>query len=251
MFSNYETLRIDPQEAHLTLWLNRPDARNAMNLKMCEEIIDFFSHLRFEASVRAVVIRAEGTAFCAGVDLREVSRNNVQWVSRRRNMGLDAFLAIESCPLPVVCAVQGPSIGAGCEIAAACDFAVATHDAFFQWPEALRGGVGATQRLPRAVGRGMAKELLFTARRITAQEARDIGFINRVVHQNDLNATIEECVGQIAACGPLAVKLIKQAINIGETLDRNSAVNVERQLIEHSLACDEWRQSIPAFAKNT
>lgn len=248
MFPAYETLKTTVDASVVTVWLNRADARNAMNLRMCEELIALFEILRFERDLRAVVVRAQGTSFCAGVDVREVAAHDTDWVLKRRNRGIDAFLVIERCPLPVVCVAHGPTIGAGCEIAAACDFVIASEDAFFQWPEALRGGVGATQRLPRAVGRAMAKELLFTARKVKAEEAHAIGFVNRVVPTDALDGLLHDYIRDICACGPIATRLIKQAINTGETLDRNTAVDVERQLIEQSLAHDEWRQSLAAFA---
>jgi enoyl-CoA hydratase/carnithine racemase len=94
----------------------------------------------------------------------------------------------------------------------------------------------------------MAKELLFTARKVPAQEARTLGYVNRVVPADQLDQAVRECADGIEACGPLAIRLIKQAINLGETLDRNTAVDVERQLIEHSLVHDEWRQRIAEYA---
>jgi enoyl-CoA hydratase len=248
VFQAFETLRTEVFGSVLTVTLNRPEARNAMSLRMCEEIVQLFDQLRFEPQLRAIVLRAQGSVFCAGVDIREVASNEVAWVSMRRNRGIDAFLAIERCPLPVIAAVQGPALGAGCEIAGACDFIISSENAYFQWVEALRGGVGATQRLPRAVGQAMAKELLFTARKVPAQEAKTLGYVNRVVPAIHLDDAVRECTNDIEACGPLAIRLIKQAINLGETLDRNTAVDVERQLIEHSLAHNEWRERIAEYA---
>lgn len=247
MFPAYQTLKTSVADNLLSISLNRPNVRNAMNLKMCEEIIDLFALLQGGERKLVVVIRAEGTNFCAGVDLQEVAAHDDEWVLKRRNAGLDAFLAIEGCPHPVICAVNGPSIGAGCEIAGACDFIIAVEQAFFQWPEALRGNVGATQRLPRAVGRPMAKELLFTARRVSAQEARSIGFVNQVVPAHSLDAELDAYVTAISACSPVALKLIKQAIDTGESLARASAVDIERGLIAKSMQHDEWRVGIAKF----
>lgn len=247
MFPKYETLRTAMDGDALTVWLNRPHVRNAMNRRMCEELVALFGLLCLERQIRVVTVRAEGTVFCAGVDLRELASQDAQRVLARRNRGLDAFLAIERAPQPVVCAVQGPAIGAGCEIAGACDFIIASDQAFFQWPEALRGNVGATQRLPRAVGRPMAKELLFTSRKITAEDARVIGFVNKVVPAGSFEDVLYEYARDIASNSPTAVRLIKQAIDLGETLDRNTAVNLERQLIEQCMLNDEWREGIAAF----
>lgn len=248
VFPAFQTIRTNLTGGVLTVTLNRPEARNAMSLLMCEEIIRLFDQLRFESNLRVVVLRAEGKVFCAGVDIREVAANDLAWVLMRRNRGIDAFLAIERCPLPVIAVVHGAALGAGCEISGACDFIIAADTAYFQWVEALRGGVGATQRLPRAVGQAMAKELLFTARKVPAEEARMLGYVNRAVPASQLDHAVGECTDGIEACGPLAVRLIKQAINLGETLDRNTAVDVERQLIEQSLAHNEWRERIAEYA---
>ena len=219
-------------------------------MKMCEELITTFATLNNESPYRTVVIRGAGPTFSAGVDIKELSEKPTDWVMKRRNYGLDAFLAIERCPLPVIGVVHGAVFGAGAEIAAACDFLIATDSAVFQWPEALRGAVGATQRLPRTVGRQMAKELLFTARKISALEALSIGFVNHVVPSESLTSEIENTVASIERCGPVAIRLIKQAINLGENRDRVSAIDLERQFIAQSLLHDEWKSAVDDFHRN-
>lgn len=244
----FPTLTMQRDGGIITVRLNRPDARNAVNLQMCQDLLSVFQSLRNERDASLVVVRGTGTAFCAGVDIRELAAQDAAWVLQRRNVGLDAYLAIERCPLPVICAVHGPVIGAGCEIAAACDFIIAEDSAFFQWPEALRGVVGATHRLARSVGRPMAKELLFTSRRITAQQAHSIGFVNHVTSPGGLDEALAQRSREILACQPLALRLMKQALNTNETLDRTSATDLERQLIEQSLADQEWRRGVADFA---
>lgn len=247
----FSTLSVASDDALITVRLNRPHARNAVNLQMCGELISLFHALHDEGSARLVVIRGAGPTFCAGVDIREMAAQDVEWVRRRRSAGLDAYLAIERCPLPVICVVHGAVIGAGCEIAAACDFVIAEEGACFQWPEALRGVVGATQRLARIVGRPMAKELLFTARRISAEQAQAIGFINHITCRGGLDEALALRTQEILACKPLALSLMKRALNLGETLDRATAADLERALIEQSLSSDEWRHGIADFAPNS
>jgi len=248
MIPEFQTLKVSLVENVLTVRLNRPSARNAMNLRMCEEVMDLFARLQDRSDEFIVVIGAEGSAFCAGVDLKELAAQDDDWVLNRRYVGLDAFLAIEACPYPVICMVDGPAIGAGCEIAAACDFVVASDRTFFQWPEALRGSVGATQRLPRVVGPAMAKELLFTARKISAEEARLIGFVNRVVAFKELQTEVANYVKAISSCSNTAIRLVKEAIDSGESLDRTSAVDIERELIQRSIRRSDWRSGIAEFS---
>ncbi len=243
-----ETLRAASEGGVFSVWLNRPEARNAVSLQMCEDLIEVFGSLRSDDAARVVVVRGSGPAFCAGVDIREFAGRDAAWVLHRRSLGMEAYLAIEQCPLPVICAVHGAVIGAGCELAAACDFVVADETAFFQWPEAFRGVVGATQRLPRAIHRPMAKELLFTSRKITARDARAIGFVNHVAGPGGLEDAVQSRVREILSCRPMALRFMKQAINAGEALDRTAAVEVERKLIEQSLRHEEWREGTADFA---
>jgi len=236
----WPTLRVE-RRAHgvLDVHLDRPAQRNAIDLQMCLDLASLFDGLRFEPELAVVCLRGTGTAFCAGVDTRELALHDAAWGLTRRNRGLDAYLAIERCPAPVIALVHGPAIGGGAEMALACDFVVATHAARFQWPEALRGGVGATQRLPRIVGMPMAKELLFTGRTLSAQEALAIGVVNHAVPDADLEATASALVERMRAADAVALRGIKQAMNAGEACTRPAAVDIERQAIAWAMASRE------------
>ena len=129
-----------------------------------------------DGDVRLVLIRGNGPVFCAGADLKERKDMSVDEVRNRRLRGFAAYNAIEALPMPTVAVVHGAAIGSGSEIAAACDFIVATPEATFPTPEALWGTVGATQRLPRVLGKRLAKDLMFTGRKLTAEEARTAGW---------------------------------------------------------------------------
>ena len=248
MSTSGNSLRIRSEGGVVSVWLNRPEARNAMNLRMCADLIEFFGSMRSDDSVRVVVVRGEGPAFCAGIDIRELATQDAQWVFVVVAWGWMPISRSNSvrCRSSAPCMV--PVVGAGCELAAACDFVVAEEGAFFQWPEALRGAVGATQRLPRAIHRAMAKELLFTSRKITAQDARAIGFVNHVTEPGGLEAAVQSRVREILACRPLAVRLMKRAVDAGEALDRVAAVQMERELIALSLQHEEWREGVSDFA---
>ncbi len=151
--------------------------------------------------VRLVVVRGAGPVFCAGADLKERKDMSADEVRNRRLRGFAAYHALESLPMPTIAVVHGAAIGSGSEIAAACDFIVATPDATFSTPEAMWGTVGATQRLARVLGKRLAKDLMFTGRKLTADEARTGGLVTRIVPAGQL----EEAIAEIAADHPQGV----------------------------------------------
>jgi enoyl-CoA hydratase len=169
-----------------TLTLNRPESRNALNLEMCDLMLTFSQESISNKNVRIVLVRANGPVFCAGADLKERQGMGEEQVRERRMKGFAAYAALEALPMPVIAVVQGPAVGSGCEIAGACDFIVATPEASFRTPEAIRGTVGATQRLPRILGKRLAKDMMFTGRTVSAEEAREAGLITRLVSSSDL-----------------------------------------------------------------
>src|SRR6185436_619062 len=136
-----------------TLTLKRPEARNAVNLEMCEDLLRLAEQIAADNSVRAVFVRGAGPVFCAGADLKERNGKPQEWIRARRLKAFAAYQALESLPMPVIAVVHGAVLGAGIEISSVCDFIVATPDATFGTPEAIRGTVGATQRLPRVIGK--------------------------------------------------------------------------------------------------
>ena len=189
---NLTTVLYDVTDGVATITLNRPDSRNALNRAMCEDIVAATAAAAADADVRLVLVRANGPVFCAGADLKERKGMTGDEVRNRRLRGFAAYGALESLPMPVVAVVHGAAIGSGCEIAAACDFIVATPQATFSTPEALWGTVGATQRLPRVLGKRLAKDLMFTGRKLTAEEARTAGLVTRIVPAEKLDAAVAE-----------------------------------------------------------
>jgi len=174
-------------EGVATLTLNRPESRNALNLEMCNGIIEAVSA---STEAKIFLVRANGPVFCAGADLKERQGMTEAQVRERRMKGFAAYAALEALPMPSIAVVQGPAVGSGCEIAGACDFIVATPEASFRTPEAIRGTVGATQRLPRILGKRLAKDMMFTGRTLNAEEAREAGLISRLVV--DVEAEIQK-----------------------------------------------------------
>ena len=217
--------------------LNRPEVRNALNLEMCEALLDA-TKKAVDQDVRLVFVRGNGPQFCGGADLNERKGKSEQWIRERRLRAFAAYGALESLPMPCVALVHGAVIGSGVEIAAACDFIVAAPGATFRTPEAQRGTVGATQRLPRILGKRLAKDLMFTGRVLTAEEARDAGFVSRIV--DDLDGERKGIAENILKAPPLALKLAKRTIDRGIELDPQGARQAEIEAIEEQLASGQW-----------
>jgi enoyl-CoA hydratase len=246
-FPAFETLRIAQQGPVATLWLARPDSRNALNLAMCRELTAACAALDADDAVRVVLVRGEGVAFCAGADLKERQGMSAAEMVARRVEGFTAYAAIEALSKPAVAAVHGPAYGSGCEIAAACDFVLASTGASFKYPEVGWGTVGATQRLPRIVGRRMAKELLFTGRVVQAQEALELGLVNHVHPPEEFEARLAETADRIAAANPVTVRLTKRSIDGGLDTTREGAMAVELLAIQENLRRSDWQKAIAGF----
>ena len=223
-----------------TITLDRPEARNAVNLALCDGLIDAAKRAGADDSVRVVLVRANGPAFCAGADLKERQGMAEAQVRERRTRAFAAYAALEALPMPSIAVVHGPAVGSGCEIAAACDFIVATPEASFRTPEALRGTVGATQRLPRVLGKRLAKDMMFTGRTLTAEEAREAGLVSRIVEASRLQAVLDEITAAIVKAPPQALRLAKRAIDRGVELDPKGALAAELEAIEAQLASGQW-----------
>ena len=221
----------DCKDGLARITLNRPDARNALNIAMCEALIAATRRAREDAA-RCVLVQGVGPVFCAGADLKE-----------RQGMGDDAV----RLPMPAIAVVEGPAVGSGVEIAAACDFIIATPSASFRTPEALWGTVGATQRLPRIIGKRLAKDLMFTGRALGAEEAREAGLVARVVAPDALTETLAEITATILKAPPAAMALAKRCVDEGLERDPRGALATEILAIEESLAAAEWRQKMQDF----
>jgi enoyl-CoA hydratase len=219
-----------------TITLNRPDARNALNDAMCEDLRQVAAAAAADPNIRLVFVRGSGPVFCAGADVKERAGMSVDWVRARRMKAFAAYHALESLPMPVVAVVHGVALGSGVEIAAACDFIVATPEAMFGTPEALRGTVGATQRLPRVLGKRLAKDLMFTGRRLTATEAQAAGFVARVVPAEKIDHELANISQAVLVASADAIHWAKQCIDRGIELDPQGALGLELMAIEAQLA---------------
>jgi len=223
-----------------TLTLNRPESRNALNLAMCEGLADSAREISANDAVGLVLVRASGPVFCAGADLKERQGMSEAQVRERRMKGFAAYAALEALPMPSIAVLEGPAVGSGCEIAGACDFIIATPAASFRTPEAIRGTVGATQRLPRILGKRLAKDLMFTGRTLSAEEARQSGLVARLVPVSELESQLQEIVKTITQAPPQSLYLAKRCIDRGVELDPQGALDTELAAIEEQLAAGQW-----------
>lgn len=232
------TIELSIGDGVATIALNRPEVRNALNFEMCQALLDASAKISHDESVRVVFVRGNGPVFCGGADLKERTGKSEAWVRERRMKAFAAYEAIEALPMPCIALVHGAAIGSGVEIAAACDFIAATPDAAFRTPEAQRGTVGATQRLPRVLGKRLAKDLMFTGRALTAEEALRAGFVTRITA--DLDAAARDISESIVKAPPLAMRLAKRCIDRGVELDPQGARQVEIEAIEEQFASGRW-----------
>ena len=226
-------VNVDLQGAVAVLTIDRPKALNALNPEVLADLKAAFEGLD-QNTVRCVVLTGAGDkSFVAGADIGSMSTMTRAEGEAFGKLGNDIFLMIESFPLPVIAAVNGFALGGGCELAMSCDIRIYSDNAMFGQPEVGLGitpGFGGTQRLPRLVGMGMAKQLLYTARNIDAAEALRIGLVNAVIPQAELLDAALKMAGQIAKNAPIAVRACKKAVNEGMQVSIDKAVEIEEKL---------------------
>jgi enoyl-CoA hydratase len=211
--------------------LKRPEVKNAINKAMVVELHHAFDALRTDADVGCVIITGEGADFAAGADIAELRERNALESLAGINSAL--FNKIENCPAPVIAAIAGYALGGGCELAMACDIRIGGQSTQMGQPEVNLGiipAAGGTQRLPRIVGLGRAKELILTGWIIDSTEAHRIGLLNRVVPDSDVMGEARKLAEVICKKGPLAVRAAKQALN------QSSRMGLEAGLAFESVA---------------
>jgi len=211
------------------LILNRPEVFNAVDRSLLQSMRDLLAEIRSNRDIRVVVITGSGDkAFCSGADLKERKTMSHQEVQAFINNIRETFTMIEHLPQPVIAAINGIALGGGTELALACDLRIMAENAAMGLTETSLGiipGAGGTQRLPRIVGKGVAKDLIFSARRVGAEEAVRIGLVNRVSVQSELLDQAISWANEIAQNAPIALAQAKWAINQG--MEVNLAAGLE------------------------
>lgn len=246
-----EVLLRREEEGILTLTLNRPEVMNSLNFELLHRLRDQVDRVRHRRDVRVIVVTGAGEkAFCSGADLKERAglppEKVKEFIFTIRNL----FTAIEQLGMPVIAAVNGVALGGGTELALACDIRIAAATATLGLTEtrlAIIPGAGGTQRLPRLIGRGKAKELIFTGRRVEAAEALQIGLVNRVCPPE---ALVDECrrmAAMICETGPIAVEQAKHAINHGLETDLATGLAIESAAYWMCIPTEDRLEGLAAF----
>ena len=230
--------------------INRPEALNALNSAVLDDLSAVLNSVDQEA-VRAIVITGAGDkSFVAGADIGEMSTLTKAEGEAFGKKGNDVFRKIETFPIPVIAAINGYALGGGCELSMSCDIRICSDNAMFGQPEVGLGitpGFGGTQRLARLVGMGMAKQMIYTARNIKADEAFRIGLVNAVYTQEELLPAAEKMAGQIAMNAPIAVRACKKAVNDGLQVDMDKAIVVEEKLFGSCFETLDQKEGMGAF----
>ena len=246
-----EHLLMEVENEIAVVTINNPKSLNALNSATLAELNECFTDIQNRKDIKVVILTGSGQkSFVAGADISEIVNATP---AEGRTMGLlakEAFLKLENMPQVTIAAVNGFALGGGCEISMACDIRVAAENAKFAQPETGLGiipGFGGTQRLARLVGKGRAKEMIFTCDMIDAQEAYRIGLANHVVPQDELIDFCKKMAVKIMDKGSYAVSLAKQCINIGLDTDLNNGLALEANLFGLTFATADKKEGMTAF----
>lgn len=235
------------------LTVNRPKQLNALNIATLREIVDALHGFERDAHVRVVVVTGAGEkAFVAGADIKAMSTMGYVEADRFGDAGHECMDTIEGLDKPVIAAVNGYALGGGTELALACDFIFAADTATFALPEVKLGlfpGWGGTQRLSRIIGRPKANELIFTGRRLSAQEAWQWGFVNRVLPKADLMSTVVGVAHEIAANAPLAISCAKRVVLQSCNTSLRDGLILERATFPACFNTEDSREGLMAFVE--
>ncbi|MDD3271276.1 MAG: short-chain-enoyl-CoA hydratase [Syntrophomonadaceae bacterium] len=247
----YENLLLEKEEALAILYVNRPKALNALNKDTLLEMKDAITSIKNDPEIDVVIVTgAGGKSFVAGADIAFMQSLTAVEAREFGALGQEVFRMIEAMEKPSIAAVNGFALGGGCELAMCCDFRIASSKAKFGQPEVGLGitpGFGGTQRLPRLVGSGMARQMLYTADIIDASEALRIGLVNNVVAPEELMDVVKGIAGRIISKGKLAVRFSKVAANEGLQTDIDRAMTIEADLFGLCFSTEDQKEGMGAF----
>ena len=252
----YETLLYEVRDGVALITLNRPERMNTLGGSMKDDLRDaFLTQARNDATVRAVVITGSGDrAFCAGADIKERASQQLALPDYhlKQKATHDLFRAIETFEKPVIAAINGVALGGGLEIALCADIRLASSNAKLGLPEARIGALpaaGGTQRLPRLVGPGWAKQLMFTCEHLDAEQALRIGLVNEVTTPEKLLPTAFAMAQRIAANAPLSLRFIKHAVDLGLQTGIDAGLEYERYAAAIVVSSEDRREGMRAFVE--
>ncbi len=231
--------------------INRPKALNALNSEVLNDLNTLADTVSADTEIRVLIVTGSGEkAFVAGADIGEMSSLTKAGGEAFGKKGNDAFRKLETLPIPVIAAVNGYALGGGCELSMACDIRICSDTAVFGQPETGLGitpGFGGTQRLARLVSPGMAKQLIYSARNIKADEALRIGLVNAVYPAEELMPAAEKLAETIAKNAPIAVRACKRAINEGQEHPMDEAIVLEEKLFGGCFETEDQKEGMGAF----
>lgn len=231
--------------------INRPKSLNALNSETLAELDQLFTEISGRKDIKVVILTGSGQkSFVAGADISEMVNATPAEGRTMAMLAKEAFLKLETMPQVTIAAVNGYALGGGCEISMACDIRIAAENASFAQPEVGLGiipGFGGTQRLSRLVGKGRAKELIFTTDRIDANEAYRIGLANKVVPQEELIDYCKAMAGRIMSKGSYAVSTAKAVINAGCDMDLSNALTMEADAFGLTFSTEDKKEGMTAF----
>ena len=250
VMSEVENIRVERDGNIVVITMNRPKALNALNDQTLEELDRVFTCLEEEREVLGVIITGEGKGFVAGADISQMQSYGSEEGRNYANRAQTLFNKIEALEKPVIAAVNGYALGGGCELSMSCDIRIASEKAIFGQPEANLGVIpcfGGTQRLPRLVGTGIAKELIYTGRQVKADEAKAIGLVNKVVPAESLLDEAKAMLAVITATAPMAIRYSKVAINRGMDVDLRAGLELEKDLAAITFGTEDKQEGMDAF----
>lgn len=230
--------------------INRPKALNALNTEVLELLNKVVDAVDLEKTRALILTGAGAKSFVAGADISEMSLLSKAEGENFGKIGNDVFRKIETFPIPVIAAVNGFALGGGCELSLSCDIRICSENALFGQPEVGLGitpGFGGTQRLARVVGIGKAKEMIYTASNIKAEEAYRIGLVNKVCSADELLDEAKKIAKKIVRNAPIAVRASKKAINDGISLDMDNAIVIEEKLFGSCFETEDQKNGMKAF----
>lgn len=248
--SDYQHIRLNREGAIATLTIDHQETLNALSSALLTELNAAVNEVRVDLSLRVLIITGAGRAFVAGADIREMSTMSAAEAKAYGDFGAKVFRNIETLPIPVIAAVNGFALGGGCELSMACDIRIASERAKFGQPEVGLGitpGFSGTQRMPRLIGPAKAKELIYTADIVKAEEALNIGLVNKVVSPESLMEEAMAMAKKIASKSGSAVRASKEAIDRGLQSDIDTGIMVEENLFSLCFAHNDQKEGMKAF----
>lgn len=247
---SFANLLFEKQGNIAVITMNRPKALNALNSDTLKELEAVLSQIKADSGIKGGIITGAGKAFVAGADIAQMAEYSSEQARAYMETAQEIFNRIELMDKPFIAAVNGYALGGGCELAMACDIRIAAEGAVFGQPEINLGlipGFGGSQRLPRLVGPGRAKELIYTGRSLKAEEAKAIGLVNEVVPAESLLQEALAMMKIIASKSGLAVRYAKIAVNRGADTDIYKALELEKDLISLCFASEDQKEGCRAF----